>query len=125
MDATDFDQVWLSAIIESGQKHRNLLPDKDERVFMPAGESPDRAVYSIRPVAVVSVHGAGGYTDEVVVLLVEVDGFHDTPNGLAVNKLFERVWCVHGDLGYRHLARIPRFSYFPRLLMPRDVALEI
>ena len=79
MDATDFDQVWLSAIIESGQKHRNSLPDKDERVFMPAGESPDRAVYSIRPVAVVSVHGAGGYTDEVVVLLVEVDGFHDTP----------------------------------------------
>ena len=68
MDATDFDQVWLSAIIESGQKHRNSLPDEDERVFMPAGESPDRAVYSIRPVAVASVHGAGGYTDEVVVL---------------------------------------------------------
>ena len=54
MDATDFDQVWLSAIVESGQRHRNPLPDESEREFTPAGHLPDRAVYSIRPVA--SVH---------------------------------------------------------------------
>ena len=30
------------------------------------------------------------YTNEDVALLVEVDGLHDTPNGLAVKKLCER-----------------------------------
>ena len=33
------------------------------------------------------------YTDEDVALLVEVDGLHDTPNGLAVKKLCERAWA--------------------------------
>ena len=46
------------------------------------------------------------YTDEDVALLVEVDGLHDTPNGLAVKKLCERAWRVHGDLRYRRLAQI-------------------
>ena len=46
------------------------------------------------------------YTDEDVALLVEVDGLHDTPNGLAVKKLCERAWRVHGDLRYCRLAQI-------------------
>ena len=33
MDATDSDQVWLSAFVESGQKHRDPLPDEYERIF--------------------------------------------------------------------------------------------
>ena len=59
MDATDFDQVWLSAIVESGQRHRNPLPDEGEREFTPAaGHLPYWAVYSIRPVATASVHSS-------------------------------------------------------------------
>ena len=46
------------------------------------------------------------YTDEDVALLVEVDRLHDTANGLAVKKLCERAWRVHGDLRYRRLAQI-------------------
>ena len=46
------------------------------------------------------------YTDEVVALLVKVDCLHDTPNGLAVEKLCERALRVHGDLRYRRLAQI-------------------
>ena len=46
------------------------------------------------------------YTDEDVALLVEVDCLHDTANGLAVKKLCERAWRVHGDLRYRRLAQI-------------------
>ena len=45
MDATDTDQVWLSAIVESGQRHCDPLPDEDERIFTPAGHPTDRAVY--------------------------------------------------------------------------------
>ena len=46
------------------------------------------------------------YTDEDVALLVEVDRLHGTANGLAVKKLFERAWRVHGDQRYRRLAGI-------------------
>ena len=58
MDTTEFNQASLSAIVESGQRHRNPLPDEDERGFMPAGHPRDRAVYSIRLVAELSVHGS-------------------------------------------------------------------
>ena len=58
MDAADFYQISLSAIVESGQMHRNPLADESERVFTPAGHPPDRAVYSIRPVAASSMHGS-------------------------------------------------------------------
>ena len=46
------------------------------------------------------------YSDEDVALLVEVDRLHDTPNGLAAKKLFERAWRVHGELRYRRLSGI-------------------
>ena len=52
MDATDFDQVSLSAIVESGQRYRNRVPDESERVFTPAGHPANREVYSILPVVV-------------------------------------------------------------------------
>ena len=58
MDAIDFDQVSLSAIVESGQRHRNPSPDEGERVFMSAGHPLNRAVYSMWPVASSSVHGS-------------------------------------------------------------------
>ena len=45
MDVTDSDQVSLSAIVESGQRHCDPLPDEDERIFTPADHPTDRAVY--------------------------------------------------------------------------------
>ena len=32
-------------IVENGQRHCDLLPDEDERIFTPAGHPTDRAVY--------------------------------------------------------------------------------
>ena len=110
MDATDSDQVWLSAIVESRQRYCDPLPDQDKRIFTPAGQPTDRAVCSLWTVAATTTHGsrisAPLYRDEDVALLVEVDRLHGTANGLVVKKLFERAWRVHGDQRYRRLAGI-------------------
>ena len=109
MDSTEFDQVALWAFVESGQRYRNSLPDESERVFAPAGPRLIGQYIQFGQVRrrQCTVRGfARRYSDEDVALLVEVDRLHDTPNGLAAKKLFERAWRVHGELRYRRLSGI-------------------
>lgn len=46
------------------------------------------------------------YTEADVLLLAHTDTLHDTPNGLAAKRLFERAWQIHGDARYERLAGI-------------------
>ena len=42
----DSDQVSLSAIVESRQRHCDPLPDEDERIFTPAGH-PSGSIFIV------------------------------------------------------------------------------
>ncbi len=46
------------------------------------------------------------YTNEDILLLVELDKRHGTPNGLMVKKLFERAYHVFKETQYERLAHI-------------------
>jgi transposase InsO family protein len=46
------------------------------------------------------------YTREDAVLLAELDELHGTPCGAAAKKLCERMYLVHDDLRFEHLAKI-------------------